>query len=312
MSASTYTYTTLSNFNSLIIIESLADGERKTGFELSEKMKLYCSSQNLNLDVFYFDVKNKQQLTMVMAGIEYATKNDFCIKPIIHFEIHGYDDKSGLALAEHNLGDAVGSVNWDEFCDMTRPINLALKNNLLVSMSVCHGFYAITDMHLSKTAPFWGILGSDKVMYECELAEMFPEIFEKILAGATVNNAINEVNARYSRTQIRFTSADKMLFTSSKMYFEKLCKDESAFNRRVSILVDQARQSTPEPYPGFYEEFASAYLRNKERNRLSFIDKACKFLCRNDDEFIKWVSEQFDAIYSENGKRSFSRSTQKQ
>ena len=156
MSTASYQYNTLAGFNSVIIIETLSDSEAKNGHVLSDNLKQYCIDNNLLLNIFFFSVRNKTEFQDLMRGISDAIyTSSYQFKPIIHFEIHGYEDLSGLALTDHALGSQ-GSVSWNEFCGMTRPINYLLKNNLFLSMSVCFGFFMQLPIYTWLKLPHFG------------------------------------------------------------------------------------------------------------------------------------------------------------
>lgn len=292
---SNYIYTTNAKFNSIVIIESLMPNDIKTGVMLETNLKLLCSNKKLPIDIFLFSVKNKEELKNLFEKLsnKVSTSN---FRPLIHFEIHGWDDRTGMAMTEANLNEN-GHINWDEFCDMTRPLNKLMANNLFITMSVCYGFYAITDIRLSEVAPFWGVIGSDKPILESDLIKFFPSLFENIFLGKYIDDVVADINEQYSNSQIRYTTSDKIFIQSMKLYFDNIKNNPDEFDRRVENLIEQAKRGAPEPHDGFYKNLAISYLNCRDYNKDFFLDKSSEFLCRNDEEFIGWMTNNFNTIY---------------
>lgn len=55
--------------------------------------------------------------------------------PIIHFEVHDSSDKKGLVLTSKEL------ITWEELYQNLAPVNQLLRNELFITMAVCHGSF---------------------------------------------------------------------------------------------------------------------------------------------------------------------------
>ncbi|MCH2108400.1 MAG: hypothetical protein MK135_03665 [Polyangiaceae bacterium] len=71
------------------------------------------------------------------------------------YEEGAHGDKEGLELANGDL------VSWAEFVEHCRPINIATKNNLLVTVAACFGLHAITRNTIKEVAPFSLLIGPE-------------------------------------------------------------------------------------------------------------------------------------------------------
>ena len=181
---------------------------------------------------------------------------------------------------------------------------LAEKQSLFKHERLFWVFYAITDLHMVEIAPFWGILGSDKSIYNKDLPGMFPMFFEQILSGNSIDVVISDVNNKYPDSKLRYVTSDKMFMQSMKMYFDGLYQNGSLLQRRVDYLVAQTKLDTQEPYDGYFNALTKSYLSNKEMNKAFFIRKACEFLCPDDVSFVEWMGKNFDGIYTSSETRS--------
>lgn len=141
-----------SEFNKIYVIESLdAANETLTGTNLYNDVLQHFSAKYSDKDAQLFSVDTKAELLAAFAEIAKQCKAG--IKPIVHLEIHGLEDKSGLALNK-------GYIEWEELYNHLSSINAASGWNLYLTMAVCYGNYAMKLIKPNNPAPFAGIFGS--------------------------------------------------------------------------------------------------------------------------------------------------------
>ena len=134
------------NFNRIYIIESLQPGERQTGTELHNDLLRWESLQHPDFESILKNPVTHDDFLNLLDEIYGKCTNDG-IAPILHFEIHGAADQSGLVLTSHEL------VRWEELSDKLRPINHFLKNGLFITMGVSFimEIYTYSFMHFTKS-----------------------------------------------------------------------------------------------------------------------------------------------------------------
>ncbi len=118
-------------FNKVYVIESLDSEEEKlTGQELYNDLLRWKEYQVKDFKSDLIQVSNKSEFKAALDRIkeECTTKGFY---PIIHFEVHGSEDKSGLIL---NSGEL---IKWSELYKDLIEINSIIGNNLFITLAVC-------------------------------------------------------------------------------------------------------------------------------------------------------------------------------
>jgi hypothetical protein len=128
------------SFNKLWVLESLREGDLKTGKGLVENQLVDAQRNHPDLLVAYEQPGTKEELLGLLRRIRDETHSDG-LYPMIHFECHGCRD--GLAVANGQF------VTWGELRQTLIEINQACRLNLVVVLAACNG------AHLIKGQP-WG------------------------------------------------------------------------------------------------------------------------------------------------------------
>jgi hypothetical protein len=122
---------TVIDFNSVYVIESLPDGDFKTGQDLYDSIVFPESVRLEGLHTEFAVAKTKDELARRLALISRNAKLGNH-KPIIHIEAHGTDD--GIALADGSVMD------WRTLIPFYGDINQSCKMNLIVVAISCMGW----------------------------------------------------------------------------------------------------------------------------------------------------------------------------
>lgn len=198
-------------FNKVFVIESIQDDEKKNGFELYQDILRYkplqtgepfsCEFAELNnISDFhnFFDNLKKE----IYKGL----------KPILHFEIHGLDDKSGLSLKNDDI------ISYPLLTHKLSEINQLIGNNLFLTLAVCHGAYLLGNVSIDKPAPFLGFIGSFEEIYNSDSLLRYSDFYDEFLSsfhlGKAIKrflqaNALNPNNFNLIETEETFKSVYK-------------------------------------------------------------------------------------------------------
>jgi len=128
----------------IIVIESLPNGEIKTGEDLYQDQLRY--KEYLNDDIFikYYAVNSTVEFTAALRRISAEMKEGEIFS--LHFEAHGDDDGVGL-----NSGEI---IPWTAFYNLTRPINEKMGHLLIIVMAMCKGGALVSPLDIEKRAPY--------------------------------------------------------------------------------------------------------------------------------------------------------------
>ena len=138
-------------FNGIEVIESVEDGDLRTGRNVFESVIEPTAAQLIPpLVPRFHPVEGRSELFEVLADIQSRAENQNTY-PLLQLDAHG--SARGLKLRN---GDR---VEWGHLFDLFTAINVATRLNLVVVMSSCFGAHVAGLVHPPKRAPFWGAIG---------------------------------------------------------------------------------------------------------------------------------------------------------
>lgn len=214
------------HFNSIYIIES--HNEKRTGQSLygtlrlqpisdpgfSPKYKFIASSEDW--DMFFKDLINDCQNKK--------------IRPFLHFEIHG--SETGITLANNDF------VSWENVYNTILPINIAMHNELFITMAVCCGAFFLTGTRFDKPSAFRGVIGSFIPIKVYDLELRYESFYLELLSSLNINSAYEELcNANPDiPSSYRLYSAEFVFAKSYEDYLITDCSEESLKKRENEIV----------------------------------------------------------------------------
>lgn len=142
----------------------------------------------------------------------------------IHVEAHGSDD--GIALSSNEI------VEWKEFYDLIRPINIALGHLLLIVMAMCKSIAMISNISIEQRAPYRAFICTTREMYPDELYEGFLSFYEKFCNLLDVFGAMaalqKEILDENGRSPFQLLSAEAVFeeTLSSTRNIDDLCVNQ--------------------------------------------------------------------------------------
>lgn len=174
------------------IIQSLGADERQTGQNLYNDVLRLKTIQEEELTVELTNVATREEFFNALSDIEDKIVNEQW-HVILHIEAHGGDD--GVELSS---GDV---ISWEELMDATRPINIALKNYLIIHLAMCNGAWILTCLDPEDRAPFRAIIATANPIGDRNLEAAFNAFYDEYLfsfdpeAGVDAMNAVLGENA---------------------------------------------------------------------------------------------------------------------
>lgn len=219
-------------FNRVYIIESLKPDDRTTGTELHNDLLQWKSYSHPDFESVLKKPVNRDDFFSVCDEILDKCINE-SISPIIHFEIHGASDQSGLVLSSGEL------VTWGELSHKIRAINHQLKNGLFITMGVCHGCYFISKDVVDQPSLFQGIVASFDSLYEGDIYIQFYSFYEELFTSFDLNKAYKKLIEANPKAKNPGNGVNYACYSSEYIfamvqtdYHEKQCT-EAAFKKRA-------------------------------------------------------------------------------
>ncbi len=246
------------SFNKIWILESLADGELKTGTRLYEELFPRIKATHQQLIVAIEKPASREEfvscLKSILTDIE-ENKN----YPLIHLECHGSEVGLGLSSGE--------IIEWIEIRDLLIRINFACEVNLLVVVAACKGVYLAKAATQLDRAPFYAMVGSKTEMTAGEIQADFTEFYMSFFESLDGNTAIESLNKQAAMTNrsYYFVGAEVIFFKAFRYYHQNYCVGK-AKRRRLERLVSQALSSRPIRQKGvnWARKQAKLWFRNEQ------------------------------------------------
>lgn len=259
------------DFNRIYVIQSLneKEGGELTGQQLFDEVLQYFNAKYPDKDAKIFNVDTPSELFEKLEEIKRDCETDG-IKPIIHFEIHGLEDKTGLSL---NNGD----VNWGDVYEKLIAINVASKWNLFTTMGVCFGNYSMLLIKPRNPAPFTGILGSFEELYESDLYIRYNAFYQELLNSLDVEKALEALHNSNPALpdDYRFINSEQTFKNVYQKYFDTQFTPEKIKERFNSALREEKVKFTDRNIKHqFYTKFRLTLSKTKrefyEKDKATF------------------------------------------
>jgi hypothetical protein len=253
------------HLHTLIFIESLPEGEEKSGRLLYENLNPINIKYGEILKFSYKEINNKNDLFYFFEQIESDANNG--LWPLIHIECHGSSNHNGIILANNEL------VAWGELKKYLVNINIATRLNLFIVLSACHGIDLVNCIFPSERAPFWSMLGPSDTVSTTELYNSLFD-FYKTYIKATANNEERNggkaLSALYSHT---LKNGHFSLITSEEFFkiiytgYFKICKNEKYIKNRAQNISNELYKSKIAS-PGIKK--IKSYIRNTHPDHFNY------------------------------------------
>lgn len=222
-------------FNKIYVIESLRNGDAKTGQQLfNDTIKRRQEQKGLNNSFELITPTTKEEFFTALEHI----KNEVIYKlvnPIIHLELHG--SKDGLQL---NNGEI---ITWNELQFRLIELNGISVCNLFVTLATCYGGYIYTVIRPNLRTPFWGFVGPFETVYEDEVLLNFTAFYDEFLQSLDFNAAVNALNNANpnNKSKFRFQNTEYVFNVAYQNYEAKYLTPEIV-EQRLNKGLAEARK----------------------------------------------------------------------
>ena len=225
-------FTRSNKFNSVYVLESLPDCDRKTGRDLFENCIFPLGKLNKNLHTSLYQPFKKSEFLSVLKTIKSDCLNNSRI-PILHIEAHGNDNSIYIASGEF--------ITWSEIKPFLCDINRISGLNLLVIIAACDGINLAKVVLPTDRAPVWGIIGPSKVIKAGRIYEGFKAFYSELLESFDGRKALNKLNKspEIKDWEFKFFIAEHFFLEVYQNYLKSFCTDESLIKRAKRIFKDE-------------------------------------------------------------------------
>jgi len=138
---------TSARFSKIVVIQSIPEGELHTGTRLHEDMQIREVYHDRGFNPELHNITSTKELRDLLSELEQKARRDGDW-PILHVEAHGNTD--GLVLASKEF------ISWEALKPALIALNVATKNNLLLTLAACYGGHLDEDTHPTRKSPLLG------------------------------------------------------------------------------------------------------------------------------------------------------------
>jgi len=270
---------TVALFQKVWVVESLPDGELKTGRALVEGNLTEATRRFPDLEVSFEKPSNREEFLSVLDRVcaECVAIGKF---PLLHIECHGCPD--GLQMASGEV------VNWSEIREQFISINSACRLNLVVVLAACYGADVLNLATKLDRAPFWAAIAPEKEVNAGHVQAGFEAFYGEFFKELNGDAAIAALNHQDADRVYHFFSIRRFFLKAYREYYSMACRGKGQRDR-VEDLVSQAMRN-----PHIADNVGVAKVRQLVKEQLG----------RHKEDFERMVHSYFMIdLYPENADR---------
>lgn len=181
------THGSIGAVTAIVIIESLPDGDTKTGQRLRDDLDLIAISLGNIFTVRFATVESADELEALLNQLWAWVVASGGIGLCLHIECHG--SQEGIQLADGSL------MPWSRLSPLLANINRASRMNLLVWLACCYGGYFVLACRYHETVPFAAIVGPGNEIEPYTLLAFASSFYTELCRTRDVTEALTIAGA---------------------------------------------------------------------------------------------------------------------
>lgn len=221
-------------FSKVAIIQSLDPGEFETGTELGKSIDGLRDDHAVVPEVEVINVKGRDEFLQAIGKLTTEAEQS-AATPILQIEMHGWEDKSGLAFPDDS------SLTWPELSDPLARLNKATGFSLLVCMSACFGGHSLSFVKPDGPSPCFGLIGPTHSVSPSELLGGFRAFYRELVTTLDVNAGLAKLHAhKLQEGRYINITAEQWFFRLANGYLKTYCTKER-LQARAKAITDQIK-----------------------------------------------------------------------
>ena len=251
------------HFNRIYVIESLQPNDKLTGTDLHKDLLRYQSIVHSDFESILKNPVDKKDWNQLFKEIEKDCRLNGN-SPIIHLEVHGEKLKRGLVLTSGEL------VTWEELYQNLVDINIAIKNELFITMAVCFGNFWLSSAFLNQPAAFRGIVGSFDELKVSDLVIRYNAFYQELFNSFDFNRAYTALKNSNPGlpNDYRCYSAEEIFALAFRDYEINYCS-QKALRKRALVAANDSGCINRQERRKFEREF----IKKEPQKRESYFQK---------------------------------------
>lgn len=229
---------TSARFSKIVVIQSIPEGELHTGTRLHEDMQIRELYHDRGFNPELHNITSTKELRDLLSELEQKARRDGDW-PILHVEAHGNTD--GLVLASKEF------ISWEALKPALIALNVATKNNLLLTLAACYGGYLTKTLLPLERAPCWALVGPVEGISAGALLDSFIEFYDELYATGNGSAALKRLNTSVNADKLSYTFSQcaQMFKLVYRRYLEEQFSPKVLRKRVESVNLQLKQQGRP-------------------------------------------------------------------
>ena len=250
-------------FRTIWVIESLPEGEYRTGKELREDVLYYLQIKDPGLYVEFVEVEGRTDLFVALATVKSTIERTGQV-PLLHLETHGAVE--GLSLKSGEF------VRYDDLFLPLREMNILVQNNLFVVVAACSGAHLIQIINPSARSPVWGFCGPSKEVTAQDIFRGYKAFYKEAVTTGDMNRALSQLKAAIPHCADLFHiwNSEYLFLHAFRRYLTDWCSPQAIDRRTDAIIAKSKADLGDAPNWREYERNIRTRLGTEEGQRREF------------------------------------------
>jgi hypothetical protein len=216
------------NFNQILIVDSLPDGEVNTAERLFADVRDWAHILGEAPHVVRVRVEADVEFLALLEQCAALTSRDPYV-PLLHIECHGSDE--GLQFADGS------NLTWEAMKPAFVSLNEATRMNLIVVVAACSGSSIASTVQVQERAPLWAFLAPKQDISSLALSAFY----QTLLATRSAEAALGALRSTEAGLLFMYLSAQTMYRLVVEGY-EREHGSAEAIQRQAERLCAMAGQ----------------------------------------------------------------------
>lgn len=219
--------------NGILLVRSLPSQEDGVARRLAEDLRILSVAYN-SLPVEDRMVESFTDLQILFNELGRRFEKDG-FRPILHLDAHG--SKGGLQFSDGVL------VPWERVVELLRRLNGTYRMNLVLSLGVCEGAWAIMGVKGLDRAPFALLLAPRVPIRSKDTEAWARSLFSSVLHNQSLVGALKSANALVEELSRFDPFTFKELFDLAFIGYVRDHVDRAALRSRAARMLRALRRS---------------------------------------------------------------------
>lgn len=247
------------NFNQILIVDSLPDGQLNTAASLFADVRDWAQAIGHVPHIASVRVSSSGTFLDLLAQLaNQASRNAYV--PLLHIECHGREE--GLEFADGSW------LTWDDMKPSFVALNVATRLNLIAVVAACHGGAIASFARAEQRAPFWAFLAPKREISAGNLEAALSAFYQTLLMTRSSERAMDALRATRAGDEFWQLSAQTIHRLIVEGYAERHLTDEAVQRRAERLRARAAEHGAmwsqaqieamirdPKIFEGFRQEF---------------------------------------------------------